>query len=86
MKGKQPNNWDLYDMSGNVWEWCWGDIRDYSEADETDPIGSAETGYSICRGGSNYLDARQTRCSYRMRYAISYRSLFVGFRIVRTLL
>ena len=70
-------------MSGNVWEWCWGDMREYSEADELDPIGPSETGYSICRGGSNHLDAR-TRCSYRMRYAVNYRSLFVGFRVVRT--
>ena len=85
VKGKQSNSWGLYDMSGNVWEWCWGDMRDYGEADVSNPIGSTETGYSICRGGSNYLDARQTRCSYRMRYAINYRSLFVGFRVVRTL-
>ena len=86
VKGKQPNGWGLYDMSGNIWEWCWGDMREYTTEDVTDPIGSTDTGYSICRGGSNYLDARQTRCSYRMRYATSYRSLFVGFRLVRTLL
>jgi serine/threonine-protein kinase len=85
VKGKQSNNWELYDMSGNVWEWCWGDMREYTDADVSNPVGSIETGYSICRGGSNYLDARQTRCSYRMRYAINYRSLFVGFRVVRTL-
>jgi serine/threonine-protein kinase len=85
VKGKQSNNWELYDMSGNVWEWCWGDMREYTDADISNPVGSIETGYSICRGGSNYLDARQTRCSYRMRYAINYRSLFVGFRVVRTL-
>ena len=72
-------------MSGNVWEWCWGDMREYSTDDVTDPLGASDTGYSICRGGSNYLDARQTRCSYRMRYAISYRSLFVGFRVVRSI-
>ena len=85
VKGKQPNGWGLYDMSGNIWEWCWGDMREYDTEDQTDPMGLSDTGYSICRGGSNYLDARQTRCSYRMRYAISYRSLFVGFRVVRSL-
>ncbi len=85
VKGKQANSWGVYDMSGNVWEWCWGDMREYSTDDVTDPLGASDTGYSICRGGSNYLDARQTRCSYRMRYAISYRSLFVGFRVVRSI-
>jgi formylglycine-generating enzyme len=85
VKGKSPNGWGLYDMSGNVWEWCWGDMREYNAEDKIDPIGANDTGYSICRGGSNYLDARQTRCSYRMRYAISYRSLFVGFRVVRSI-
>lgn len=83
--GKKPNGWGIFDMSGNTWEWCWGDLREYSSKDVHDPIGSTDTEYRICRGGSNYLDARQTRCSYRMRYATSYRSLYVGFRIVRTL-
>ena len=82
---KQPNGWGFYDMSGNVWEWCWGDMREYTGQDVRDPIGKTDTAYRICRGGSNYLDARQTRCSYRMRYLTSYRSLFVGFRVARSL-
>lgn len=83
---KQPNGWDFYDMSGNVWEWCWEDARGYQAGEATDPIGTTETNSRVCRGGSNYLDARQTRCSYRMRYDINYRSVFVGFRIARSLI
>ncbi len=83
---KEPNGWGFYDMSGNVWEWCWEDMRGYTAADAVDPVGTVETQYRVCRGGSNYLDARQTRCSYRMRYDVNYRSLFVGFRVARTLL
>ena len=82
---KEPNGWGFYDMSGNVWEWCWEDMRGYTAADAVDPVGTVETQYRVCRGGSNYLDARQTRCSYRMRYDVNYRSLFVGFRVARTL-
>ena|GEM_PF-675634 len=83
---KQPNGWDFYDMSGNVWEWCYEDARGYQAGEKTDPVGTTETSSRVCRGGSNYLDARQTRCSYRMRYDINYRSVFVGFRIARSLL
>ena len=61
-------------------------MRGYTAADAVDPVGTVETQYHVCRGGSNYLDARQTRCSYRMRYDVNYRSLFVGFRVARTLL
>jgi serine/threonine protein kinase len=85
VSSKKPNQWNLYDMSGNVWEWCWGDMRQYTARDAVDPLGTTESTYRICRGGSNYLDARQTRCSYRIRYETNYRSLFVGFRIARTL-
>jgi formylglycine-generating enzyme required for sulfatase activity len=83
---KQPNGWDFYDMSGNVWEWCWEDARGYQAGESSDPVGTTETSSRVCRGGSNYLDARQTRCSYRMRYDINYRSVFVGFRIARSLI
>ena len=82
---KQANNWDFYDMSGNVWEWCWEDMRGYQATDVNNPVGTVETNYRVCRGGSNYLDARQTRCSYRMRYEVTYRSVFVGFRLARSL-
>ena len=83
---KQPNGWDFYDMSGNVWEWCWEDARGYQAGEITDPVGTTGTASRVCRGGSNYLDARQTRCSYRMRYDLNYRSVFVGFRIARSLI
>ena len=60
-------------------------MRQYTSEDMIDPIGAVNTQFRLCRGGSNYLDARQTRCSYRMRYKASYRSLYVGFRLARSL-
>ncbi len=85
VKEKQPNGWGFYDMSGNVWEWCTDDMRIYQREDVVDPIGDMMGSQKVSKGGSNYLDARQTRCSYRIRYPNSTRSNFVGFRLAKNL-
>ena len=82
---KQPNAWGLYDMSGNVWEWC--EDKWHSNYDGAPTNGSAYTrsGSSrVRRGGSwyNYF-ARYCRSAYRYYLSPGYRDYYLGFRLSR---
>ena len=80
---KLPNAWGLYDMIGNVCEWCGDWFSLYSPAARTDPVGPPEGFYRVCRGGGWCINASNTRSTNRFKNTPSTRISLVGFRLLR---
>jgi len=82
---KRPNTWNLYDMQGNVWEWCqdWYDKDYYGHSLGADPRGPAQAASRVRRGGSWDCGPRLARSAYRRRGAPGSRHNDLGFRAAR---
>lgn len=78
---KQANELGVYDMSGNVWEWCSDRYGDYQSSSQSDPQGPSSGSGRVNRGGSYYLSAGFCRVSYRYDDAPGFRSFDLGLRL-----
>ena len=79
----KPNAFGLYDMHGNVREWCEDWKADYPVGAVTDPKGPATGEYRVLRGGSFFTFVSTARSSDRASYAPTGRTVDTGFRLVR---
>ena len=78
-----PNAWGLYDMHGNVWEWCWDLFGSYPNTAQTNPSGPVSGTDRVLRGGGWSNSVRHIRSACRVNAASSYWANGIGFRLVR---
>jgi serine/threonine protein kinase/formylglycine-generating enzyme required for sulfatase activity len=77
----KPNPWGLYDMTGNVFQWCRDGRRQYTEARVVDPVGPDNHSPAV-RGGSWLYGIKEARCASRWRFEDTHRNSNMGFRVV----
>ncbi|MDR4513220.1 formylglycine-generating enzyme family protein [Nitrosomonas sp.] len=83
VKRYPPNVWGLYEMHGNVWEWCQDWFEDYPSVSVIDPQGPDSGGRRVLRGGSWFDNGRYCRSASRGHNAPSDRDYNTGFRLAR---
>lgn len=81
---KKPNELGIYDMSGNLCEWCHDNKRVYPDWKLTNPIGPSSSPYKVLRGGYFSASEEDLRISYRLRTEPYDEDYDIGFRIART--
>ncbi|MEI7702477.1 MAG: formylglycine-generating enzyme family protein, partial [Planctomycetia bacterium] len=82
VKSFPPNGWGLYEMHGNVWEWCSDWYSAYSPVPQVEPCGPAEGSLRVIRGGGWSSNARYVRSACRNWYDPGFRNVNLGFRLL----
>jgi formylglycine-generating enzyme len=80
---KLPNSYGLYDMCGNITEWCWDWYGSYTADAQTNPAGAASGTLRVAKGGAWYSAIELCRIYYRYFYTPDTTNQFVGFRVAR---
>jgi len=77
-----PNGWGLFDMHGNIWEWCSDWYDDYPPTEQTNPEGPPSGTFRVFRGGGWRNFAQLCRSAFRYNYFPDHRHFNIGFRLV----